>query len=197
MPTTRAHKFCNTQPTTSAVLLRIQLMITPMIPGNASAAFTPDLPKSHAKALGLLLSHSFKPLSSLREGPPYAAVPPPPPGNNVSTSTLIAIPIAVSITCSLNRVRIFSPNEVSLSNALAIISLKLVIWFVSLPLRRSIDSCLPFKSSLSLSILFLTLRVDNRHKLQDALRIPRACDALYWCFLPTEPSLPSPPLANL
>ena len=70
----------------------------------------------------------------------------PSPGNNASTSTPMAIPIAVSmeaivIPCSLNSVRIFSPNEVSLSNTLAIVSLKLVIWDFSLPFRRSIDSC--------------------------------------------------------
>ena len=34
---------------------------------------------------------------------------------------------AIVIPCSLNRIRIFSPNEVSLSNTLAIVSLKLVI----------------------------------------------------------------------
>ena len=38
MPTTKAHRWCDTQPTTSFALLRIQLMIPPMIPGNASAA---------------------------------------------------------------------------------------------------------------------------------------------------------------
>ena len=103
--------------------------------------------------LSLFLIHSFKPFSSLGGGspPPDVAVPPP-PGNNASTSTLMAIQIAVSmeaivIPCSLNRVRIFSANEVSLSNTLAIVSRKLVIWFFSLPLRRSIDSCLTFKSS--------------------------------------------------
>ena len=35
MPTPRAHKFCDTQPTTSLALLSIQLIIPPMIPGNA------------------------------------------------------------------------------------------------------------------------------------------------------------------
>ena len=38
MPTTRAHRFCDTQSTTSFALLRIQLIIPPMMPGNASAA---------------------------------------------------------------------------------------------------------------------------------------------------------------
>ena len=50
MPTTRAHRFCNTQPTTSLALLRIQLIIPPMIPGNASAALIPNRPSSDAKA---------------------------------------------------------------------------------------------------------------------------------------------------
>ena len=133
MPTTRAHKFCDTQPTTSFALLSIQLIIPPMIPGRASAAFIPNFPSSDAKALSLFLTHSFEPFSSLGGGspPPHDAVAAP-PGNNASTSTPMAIPIAVSmeaivIPCSLNRVLIFSPNEVSLSNTLTILSLKLVI----------------------------------------------------------------------
>ena len=51
MPTTRAHKFCNTQPTTSLALLKIQLIIPPIIPGNASAAFIPNFPSSNASDL--------------------------------------------------------------------------------------------------------------------------------------------------
>ena len=104
-----------------------------MIPGNDSAAFIPYFPNRDASALSFHLTHSFKPFSSLGGGsPPPDAVAPPPPGNSASTSTPMAIPIAVSmeaivIPCSLNNVRIFSPNEVSLSNTLAIVSLKLVI----------------------------------------------------------------------
>ena len=148
MPTTRAHKFCDIQPTTSFALLRIQLIIPPMIPGNASAALIPNRPNSDANALSLFLIHSFRPFSSLEASPPDAT---PPPGN-----TLIAIPIAVSmeaivIPCSVNSVRIFSANEVSLSKTLVIVSLKLVIWFFSLPLRISIDSCPTFRSSFGLS----------------------------------------------
>ena len=132
MPTTRAHKFCDIQPTTSLALLRIQLIIPPMIPGRASAALIPNFPSSDAKALSFDLIHSFRPFLPLGGGPPDATAAPPPPGNNASTSTLMVIPIAVSmeaigIPCSLNRVRIFSPNEVSLSKTLAIVSLKLVI----------------------------------------------------------------------
>ena len=133
MPTTRAHKFCDTQPTTSFALLRIQLIIPPMIPGKASAAFIHNFRSSYGKALSLFLTHSFKPFSSLGGGSP----PPPdtvaaPPGNNASTSTPMAIPITMSIEAivipsSLNRVRTFSPNEVSLSDTLAIVSLKLII----------------------------------------------------------------------
>ena len=101
-----------------------------MMSGNASAAFITNFPNRDAKALSFDLTHSFKPFSSLGGGPPETA--PPPPGNNASISTPMAIPIAVSmeaivIPCSLNRVRIFSPNEVSLSKTLAIVSLKLVI----------------------------------------------------------------------
>ena len=105
-----------------------------MIPGNASAAFIPNFPNTGASALSLFLTHSFKPFSSLggSSPPPPDAVVAPPLGNIASTSTPMAIPVAVSIEavvipCSLNRVRIFSPNEVSLSNTLAIVSLKLVI----------------------------------------------------------------------
>ena len=153
MPTTRAHKFYDTQPTTSFTLLRIQLIIPPRMPGNASAALVPNQPNRDAKALSLFLIHSFKPASSLGGGspPPDAATPPPSLGNNASTSTPMAIPIAMSmeaivIPCSLNRVRIFSPNEVSLSNTLAIVSQKLVIWDFNLPFRRLIDSYLTFSS---------------------------------------------------
>ena len=125
MPTTIAHRFCNTQPTTSLALLRIQLTIPPMTPSNASAALIPNWPKSDDNALSLFLIHSFRPASSLGGSPPPDVVAPPPPGNIASTSTLMAILIAVSmeaivIPCSLNRVRIFSANEVSLSNTLAI-----------------------------------------------------------------------------
>ena len=103
-----------------------------MIPGNASAAFIPNFPSSDAKALSLFLIYPFKPFSSLGGGSPPPEIAPPPPGNNASTSTPMAIPIAMSmeavvIPCSLNRVRILSPNEVFLSNTLAIVSLKLVI----------------------------------------------------------------------
>ena len=110
MPTTRGHRFCDTQPTTSFALLRIQLIIPPIIPGNASAALIPNRPNSDASAFSLFLIHSFKPASSLGGGsPPDATAAPAPPGNNASTSTPMAIPIAVSIEaivipCSLNRV---------------------------------------------------------------------------------------------
>ena len=133
-----------------------------MMPGNASAALIPNQPNRDAKALSLFLIHSFKPLSSLGGGLPPDAVAPPPlaPGNNASTSTPMPIPIAVSIEaivipCSLKRVWIFSANEMSLSNTLAIVSLKLVIWDFSLPFRRSIDSCVIASSSFRLSIHLL------------------------------------------
>ena len=144
MHTTRAHRFCDTQPTTSFARLRIQVIIAPMIPGRASAALAPNQPNRDASALSLLLIHSFKPASSLGGGSSLDAAAPPPPGNNASTSTSMAIPIAVSmeaivIPCSLNRVQIFSANEVSLSKTLAIVSLKLVFWDLSLFLRISSD----------------------------------------------------------
>ena len=101
-----------------------------MIPGRASAALIPNQPNSDAKALSLFLIHSFRPFSTLGGGsPPSPDVTAPPlPSNNASTSTQMAILIALSIEaiiipCSLNSVRIFSANEVSLSNTLAIVSL--------------------------------------------------------------------------
>ena len=133
-----------------------------MMPGRASAVFTPNFPSNSAKALSLFLIHSFRPFSSLGGGspPPDAVAAPPQPGSNASMSTLIAILIAVSmeaivIPCSLNSVRIFSANEVSLSNTLVIVSLKLVIWFFSLPFGRSIDSYLVASSSFRASIRFV------------------------------------------
>ena len=78
MPTTRAHKFCDTQTTTSFALLRIQLIISPIIPGRASAALIPNRPNRDAKTLSLFLIHPFKPFSSLGGGspPPDAAAAP-------------------------------------------------------------------------------------------------------------------------
>ena len=97
------------------------------MPGNASAALIPNRPYSDAKALSLFLIHSFKPFSSLGGGSPPDATAPPPQGDNASTSTPMALPIAMSmeaivIPCSLNRVQIFSANEVLLSKTLAIVS---------------------------------------------------------------------------
>ena len=139
--------------------LRTQLMIVPMIPGRASAAFMPNQPSRDAKALSLDLTHSHRPFLSLGGGGDVAEVPSP-PGNNASMSTPIVTLIAMSmeaivIPCPLNSIHIFSASEVSLSNTLSIVSLKLVIWFFSLPLGRLIDSCLTFKSSFSVSILLL------------------------------------------
>ena len=103
------------------------------MPGNASAALIRNQHNRDAKALNLFLIHSFRLALSLGGGsPPLDVEAPPPPGNNASTSTPMAILIAVSmeaivIPCSLNGVWIFSPNEVLLSNTLALVSLKLVI----------------------------------------------------------------------
>ena len=57
MPTTRAHRFCDTQPTTSFALLSIQLITPPMMPGRASAASIPNFPSSDASALSFDLTH--------------------------------------------------------------------------------------------------------------------------------------------
>ena len=117
-----------------------------MMPGNASTAFLPNLPNKLANALSLFLIHSFKPVSCLGRG--LSAVPPP---ATVSTKTLMAIPIAIImeaivIPCSQKSILIILSNEVSLYNTLAIVSLKLLIWLVCLPLRRSMLSCFVFGS---------------------------------------------------
>ena len=133
------------------------------MPGNASAAFAPDLPGKLDKAFSLFLIPSFNHFSFLDRG--LNALPPDVPlpstlESKASTKTLTAIPIAVSmeviiIPCFQKNILIFSVNETSLSNNLAIISLKLIIWFVSLPLNKSILSCLTDTSSFSLAICFL------------------------------------------
>ena len=147
-----------TIPTISFALLRIQLTITPLMPGNTSTTFTPDLPSSLVKAFYLFLSHPFTPFSSL--GGALAPVAIPPPGSNHSSRTPITISIAIKteaivMPCSQSSVLIFLANEVSLSSTLAIVPLIPVIWLVSLPLRRSMLSCLTFRSSFSLVICFL------------------------------------------
>ena len=145
-------------------LLRIQLRITPTIPGKVSAAFVPNLPSlpgSLPKALSLFLIYS--PYPPLGEGlPPSAEALPvsPSPGSNASAKTPTAIPIAkkmevIIMPCSRNSIHIFSANERSLSNTLAIISLKLVIWLVSLPFCRLILSSLVLSSLFYLSLHFL------------------------------------------
>ena len=102
MPMIRAQGFCNTQPTTSAALLRIQLIISPVIPGNTSAAFLPNLPSILAKAFSLFHIHYFAPFSSLGRGLPMPpiALPPLPPGRNASTKMLIAMSCEYGSNCN-------------------------------------------------------------------------------------------------
>ena len=134
-------------------------MITPIVPGNASATFALNLPSSNAKAFSLVLSHFSHSLAyhchhlTLHCCTPL-------PKSKASTGALITIPIAIRMevivmNCSLNSVLIFLANEVSLSNTFEVISLIPIIWLVSLPLRRLMLSCLTFSSSFSLLILFL------------------------------------------
>ena len=116
-------------------------MIAPMKAGNALATFKHHLPNNDAKAFSLFMIHYFKFFSFLRGGLP--AVPaPPPPGSNASSRTPTDIPMAIRMEaivtpCSRKSIPIVSANDVSLSNTLAIVPLKLVIWLVSLLFRRS------------------------------------------------------------
>ena len=104
-----------------------------MIPGNASAAFTPNLPSSDAKALSLFQSHSFTPFSSL--GAPTATTTIKQCFNQNTDSHSDSHEYGSNHNAlHTKQLLIFSANEVSLSNTLTIVSLKLVIWFTSLPL---------------------------------------------------------------
>ena len=157
MVMTSIHKFWVTQPTTSFVLMSTQLMIMQRIPGKALVAFMPNCPRSFAKAFSFILSHPFTPFSSLGGGLPPAAVPH--LESNTLTKTPIAIPVAlrmevIIMSCSQNSICIRLPKVVSLSRTLVIVSLKLVIWFMSLPLSRLMLSCLTFRSSFSQVICF-------------------------------------------
>ena len=146
MPTIRAHRFWDTQCTTSEALLRIQLRITPMTPGNASAAFTPNLPSY--LIISLRLSVSFSAISPTTRKQCFNQ-------NTDSHSNCFQNGSNCNALLLKQCVRISSTNEVSLLNTLAIVSLKLVIWFVSLPLRISMLSCLTDRSSFSSEICFL------------------------------------------
>ena len=108
------HKFCMTQATTSFALLRIQLPINHIENTRQSlSGFHAQLTKEPPKAFSLFLIHSFGPFSPLGGAP--EPVPPFPEGAMLQPTHF---------------------KVASLPNTLAIVSLKLVIWFISLPLRR-------------------------------------------------------------
>ena len=84
--------------------------------GNASAAFSASLLSASAS----LSNHFFKVLFSFDGGPPATQLPPPKSPVMVRTIVELVIERAVSIEnivipCSLNRVRILSAKDVSLS----------------------------------------------------------------------------------
>ena len=130
-----------------------------MIPGNASAAFILNFPSSNAKALSLDLSHTFRPASSLGRLTTHSSTTPTTRKqcfNEYTNSHPNSCEYGINRNSLLSKQHlVFSANEVLLSDALAIISLKLVVWFFSLPLRILIDSCLTFKSSFRVSIHFI------------------------------------------
>ena len=123
-------------------------MISPMMPGNASAVFTLNVPSSLAypffRALFIFRQRLICCASSPTTGKQHF-------DQNVDghancceygSNHNVLLPKSVSI---------FSANVVSLSNTLAIISLKLVICLISLLML----SCLTIRSKLSLVIHFL------------------------------------------
>ena len=101
----------------------------------------------------------------------------------------------IIMPCSINSVHIFSANEMSLFSTLVIVSLIPVIWLVSLPFRGLILSCLTFRPSFSLLILFLmSSRMPSSYSelflISESLHFPSLC------VLPAEPLSPSPPWAS-
>ena len=155
---TNAHRFCNTQPTTCFTLLRIQLTVTPVMPGNPSVTFMPNLSSSLTKALSLLPSHCFAfpglpffcPYLLQAPGATSCATRKQRFNQNADSHSSGHQNGSDHNACSLKSIHIFSANEVSLSNTLVIISLIPIIRLV-----RLMVSCLTFRSSFSLLILFL------------------------------------------
>ena len=105
-----------------------------MMPGNTYVAVTPNLNSSHANAFSLFQHFN----------------------QNTDSHSISCEYGSYHKACSLNSILISLADEMSLYfGTLVIMSLKLLIWCVSLPLRRSMFSCLTSRSSFSLMILSL------------------------------------------
>ena len=118
----RAHVCSATNPTAFPRKLKAAPAILPMIPGSASATF----PASLLRASANLSNHFFRVPLPFNGEPPAPQLPPPP----VMARTIVAMVIerAVSIEamvmpCSLNRVRILSAKDASLSRTFSIVCL--------------------------------------------------------------------------
>ena len=129
-PVISAHKFLDSQPTTSLALFNIHEVIEPIIPGSDANALSANLPNNCDRAFNLFFIHSLAPpFLSLVVVLCDVGVDVLGPPNRASIRTPMVIPTAVNIytiviPCSLKRVLILSPSvPVSLSKNLAIDSL--------------------------------------------------------------------------
>ena len=111
----KVHVCSATNPMTFPRKLKIAPTILPTMAGNASAAF----PASLLSASASLSSHFFKVTLSFHGVPPVPAVPPKTP---VMAGTIVAMVIEKAVStenivtpCSLNKVRILSAKDASLS----------------------------------------------------------------------------------
>ena len=134
-------------------------MITPMMPGNASAAFMPNLPSSDAKVSSLFLRFPACFFCSFFVfGQRFTSCHSPPTTRkqdfNQNTDSHSN---SHEYGSNHNALLPCSANEVSLSNTLAIVSLKLVIWLLNFPLKMLMLSCLTDRSSFRSAVLHLML----------------------------------------
>ena len=93
---------------------------------------------------------------------------------------------AIVILCSLNRVLIFSANETSLLNTLAIVSLKLVIWSFSLEYIYIFDKNFNnhYFITLEISLIHTVDIEDNKYYLNNIMEkvIPKSKQNFYKTF---------------
>ena len=129
--TIRPHVFSATNPTPFPRKPKIAPTILPMIAGNASAAF----PASLLSASASLSNHFFRVPLSFDGGLTAPPLPPPKPPSMARTIVEIVMDWAVRIEaivkpCSLNRIRILSARDISLSRTFSRVCLILAtcVW---------------------------------------------------------------------